>query len=168
MKPDRLVYWTAFYTKPRNEKKAAERLNSKGHEIFCPTRTVMKQWSDRKKKVKEPLFTSYIFARVDDLSRVDILMDPAIVSNVHWLGAPVLIRDQEIKAIKSFIEEHPDAEAKQIDFQEGDDVVVNSGPLSGQSGSIVNIRGSRAYLFMPNLGMTLSAEIGLVHLQKVG
>lgn len=36
------TYWTAFYTKPRNEKKAAERLMSEGFDIYCPTRTVIK------------------------------------------------------------------------------------------------------------------------------
>ena len=48
------TYWTAFYTKPRNEKKAAERL-AKTMDLKRTVRQepVVKQWSDRKKKVSE-------------------------------------------------------------------------------------------------------------------
>ena len=66
---DELKYWTAFYTKPRNEKKVSERLLGSGFEIYCPVRTVLKQWSDRKKKIKEVLFTSYLFAYVNENER---------------------------------------------------------------------------------------------------
>lgn len=161
-------YWTAFYTKPRNEKKASERLLKSGFEMYCPTRTVLKQWSDRKKKVQEPVFTSYVFAKVDEAQRLEILLDHAIVNSVFWLGKPVVIRDLEMEEIRQFLDEHPNAQTQQRNFREGDDVFVNSGPLSGQSGAIAQIRGNRAYLFIPNLGMALSAEVGLVHLQKVG
>lgn len=168
MKVDINQYWTAFYTKPRNEKKAAERLNNKGYQVYCPTRTVVKQWSDRKKKVQEPVFTSYIFAKVDEVSRSHILMDPSIVANVFWLGKPAIIQDAEIENIKSFLEEYPDAETQSLDIRIGDDVMVNSGPLSGQNGSISRISGNKAYLYIANLCLTLSAEVGLVHLKKVG
>ncbi|MFT6214735.1 MAG: hypothetical protein ACJAS3_001130 [Roseivirga sp.] len=77
------TYWTAFYTKPRNEKKASDRLKSKGFEVYCPTRTVLKQWSDRKKKVTEPVFNSYLFAKVDESQGLEILQDHGIVSNVR-------------------------------------------------------------------------------------
>ncbi len=42
--------WYALYTKPRNEKKVEEQLLKMGLEAFCPKVTVVKQWSDRKKR----------------------------------------------------------------------------------------------------------------------
>ena len=42
--------WYALYTKPRNEKKVEEQLLKMGVEAFCPKVSVVKQWSDRKKK----------------------------------------------------------------------------------------------------------------------
>jgi len=161
-------YWTAFYTKPRSEKKTAKRLIEKGHEIFCPTRTVIKQWSDRKKKVAEPVFTSYIFAKVNEQSRNEVLNDQGIVSNVFWLGKPAVIRDQEIMVIRSFLDDFPMAEAQYGNFKAGNRVEVSAGPLSGQDGLIRHVQGNKAYLVMVSLGIQVQAEIGLSHLKKVG
>lgn len=159
-------YWTAFYTKPRNEKKAAQRLEHKGFNVYCPTRTVLKQWSDRKKRVTEPVFSSYLFAKVSESERIEVLRDSGIVSNVHWLGKPAVIRDSEIVNIKSFLEENPMAEA--VSLSKGDSINVNSGVLAGQRGVIERVRGNRATLSISSLGIQLQAEVGLTHLQKVG
>ena len=43
--------WHVLYTKPRHEVKALERLTQNGFEVYCPMKTTLKQWSDRKKKV---------------------------------------------------------------------------------------------------------------------
>ena len=53
--------WYVLYTKPRHEIKALERLTQNGFEVYCPMKTTLKQWSDRKKKVSEPLLPSYLF-----------------------------------------------------------------------------------------------------------
>ena len=162
------TYWTAFYTKPRNEKKAAERLAKNGFEVYCPTRTVVKQWSDRKKKVSEPLFTSYLFAKVNELTRMEILLDSGIISNVYWLGQPAVIRDIEIQEIKSFLEDYSSCEIELKDLTGGNNVIVESGPLSGQTGIIRHIQGNRAFLSISSLGIEMQAEISLGHLKKVG
>ncbi|WP_339606801.1 UpxY family transcription antiterminator [uncultured Roseivirga sp.] len=161
------TYWTAFYTKPRNERKAAERLTAKGFDVYCPTRTVLKQWSDRKKKVIEPVFNSYLFAKVDEACRLEILKDSSIVSNVRWLGKPAIIQDKEILEIRSFLEEFPLLELVHEDFQVGSRVNVGSGPLSGQSGVIRKTQGNRVSLLISSLGVELQAEIGMNHLRKV-
>lgn len=140
----------------------------KGYEIFCPTRTVIKQWSDRKKKISEPVFTSYIFAKVNEQSRNEVLNDQGVVSNVFWLGRPAVIREQEIVLIRSFLEEFPMAEAQYGNFEVGNRVEISSGPLSGQDGLIRYVQGNKAYLTMVSLGIQVQAEIGLGHLKKVG
>ena len=162
------TYWTAFYTKPRNEKKAAERLAKNGFEAYCPTRTIVKQWSDRKKKVSEPVFTSYLFAKVNELTRMEILLDSGIVSKLYWLGQPAVIRDIEIQEIKSFLEDYSSCEIELKDLTGGNNVIVESGPLSGQSGIIRHIQGNRAILSINSLGIEMQAEISLGHLKKVG
>ena len=53
--------WFALYTRPRHEFKALEQIKELEVETYLPTITVIKQWSDRKKKITEPLFRSYIF-----------------------------------------------------------------------------------------------------------
>jgi len=57
--------WYVVYTTPRGEKKANHRLEEKGIETYLPLRKTIRQWSDRKKKIEVPLFTSYLFVYVD-------------------------------------------------------------------------------------------------------
>ena len=59
--------WYAVYTRPRAEKKVADALTKKKIENFSPINKVIRQWSDRKKIVYEPLFTSYVFIKVSEL-----------------------------------------------------------------------------------------------------
>lgn len=158
-------YWTAFYTKPRNEKKVSERLSDLGYEIFCPVRTVLKQWSDRKKKVKEPLFTSYIFARVDDSIRQEILQDRGVVSSVFWLGKPVVVRDSEIRAIDDFLNENPEADSVSRIFHEGEKLQITDGPLRGETGELIKIKGTKLILTIESLGFSLIAEVAKSRVQ---
>ena len=50
--------WYALYTRPRNEKKAAELLVEKEFEVYLPLIQKVSQWKDRRKKVDMPLFNS--------------------------------------------------------------------------------------------------------------
>ena len=56
--------WYAIYVKSTNEKKVFKTLDDIGIESFLPLITKMKQWSDRRKKVEEPLFRSYLFVNI--------------------------------------------------------------------------------------------------------
>lgn len=159
MKADQEKYWTAFYTKPRNEKKASERLSEYGYEVFCPTRTVLKQWSDRKKKVSEPLFTSYLFAKVDELQRQEICKDRGIVCSVFWQGKPVKIREIEIKAIIDFLEENPEAEGLTENLKEGEKIEIVQGPFKGEQGELLTIKGNKLVLSIASIGFSLVAEV---------
>ncbi|MEI9958604.1 MAG: transcription termination/antitermination NusG family protein [Ferruginibacter sp.] len=64
------TYWHAVYTKPRWEKKVAALLEARGIEYYCPLNKVVKQWSDRKKVVLEPLFKSYVFVHVEEAKKM--------------------------------------------------------------------------------------------------
>lgn len=160
-------YWTAFYTKPRNEKKVAERLSEQGFNIYCPTRTVIKQWSDRKKKVKEPVFTSYIFANVDELERQEILRDQGVASSVFWLKKPVVIRDIEIKAIREFLEDYPEAKAENLNLRYGQELEISDGPLKGEKGELIKRKGNKVVLNILSLNYSLQAEISVLKVQEV-
>ena len=67
--------WYVLYTKSRNEKLVAERLKEIGIETYCPVLKKVKQWSDRKKVVEEPLFKSYVFVRLEEHNRKDVFKE---------------------------------------------------------------------------------------------
>jgi transcriptional antiterminator RfaH len=66
--------WYPVYTHPRAEKKACQALINKGIETYLPLHKQLKQWSDRKKWVEEPLIKSYLFVRITTLEQTKVLM----------------------------------------------------------------------------------------------
>ena len=70
MTPEELP-WCVLYTKPRNEKKVAERLTGAGYTVYCPLQKVRRQWSDRVKVVEEPLFKGYLFIKIEEKKTIN-------------------------------------------------------------------------------------------------
>ena len=64
--------WLVIYTKPRQEKKLAERLHHAGYTVYCPTQRMKKRWSDRWKWIEQPLFPSHIFIQIDPERRDEV------------------------------------------------------------------------------------------------
>jgi transcriptional antiterminator RfaH len=71
--------WFVIYTKSKNEKKVSERLEAMGIEVFRPMVTTIRQWSDRKKKIKTPLLNSYIFVKIEEQNRNKVFEIPGVV-----------------------------------------------------------------------------------------
>lgn len=152
--------WYVLYTKPRNEKKVAVRLQEKGLEVYCPIREEIKQWSDRKKKVMEPLFRSYIFVHLDNYDReqVQVLTTPGSVRFLWWLGKPGVVRDEEIIAIRDFLNDYRGTHIS-VNLGAGQWVEVSEGPLKDQKGKIISIKGNKAILQLRSLGWNVMAEL---------
>ncbi len=91
--------WRVFYTKSRAEKQCEERLRAANIEVFLPKRRVIRQWSDRKKKVIEPLFRGYFFAYVDERGRLDVLEDRGIVGSVRIGSELVAMPQREVDTL---------------------------------------------------------------------
>jgi transcription antitermination factor NusG len=155
--------WRAFYTRPRHELKAAARLEEQGIEIYCPTYRTKVKWSDRWKRVTKPLFTSYIFANVDEKERIFVLEDPSISRCVFYLGKPAEIRDEEIQAIKQLLDQAEEIELKH--FEPGAKVQITEGPLAGRTGIIVHGDGTKASLRIEALGTEIVATLRTNQLQ---
>lgn len=135
--------WRVFYTFPRAEKKCEDRLCDRQIEVFLPKCSVYRQWSDRKKKVIEPLFRNYIFARVNERDRLRVLQTDGIVRCVGFNGQPAVVDDQEINHIRLTITNA--GEFAVVDYAPRPDVgtavVVTEGPLSGLRGEVREHRG---------------------------
>ena len=151
--------WRAVYTKPRNEKKIAERLGQQGFEVFCPVQTILRQWSDRKKKVSIPIFPSYVFLRILDSETNKVLQDPGVLNFVYWLGQPALIRDEEIVSIEAFLSEHKGKTLEILNYKPGENVEIIMGPFTGHQGKIDKIKGGKLSLFVESLGMIVRVEV---------
>ena len=76
--------WYAIYTRPRAEKQVCQRLVEQGIEAYLPIRKTMRQWSDRKKMVEVPLFTSYVFVHIDRRFYDDVVRTHGVVKYITF------------------------------------------------------------------------------------
>lgn len=149
--------WLVAYCKSRNEKLSAERLTKAGIEVYCPLYVTVRQWSDRKKKVKTPVFPSYVFLHINEQERLQVLQDPGIVRFVFWLGKPAVIRDEEMFSLKSFIDSN-NKENTDFILQEGTNVKIESGPFKNLEGVVSHASNKIPRIVIKDLGITLIAN----------
>ncbi len=100
--------WFALYTKPRQEFKASLQLEGKEIEYYLPTISHIRQWSDRKKKILEPLFRGYVFIHTTEKERLLALQQSSVVRIVGFNGKPSCIPDWEIENLKKLLEKSPE------------------------------------------------------------
>jgi transcription antitermination factor NusG len=123
------------------------------------------RWSDRWKTIQKPVFTSYVFVHVTEAERLEVLNDPGVVRSVFYLKKPGVVREEEIKAIRLFLEEFHEVEMEQ--FKPMQRVVVKEGPLVGEAGNIVSTSGGYARLRLESMGINLIAKVHIHKLSEI-
>src|ERR1700743_2014633 len=88
--------WYPVYTHARAEKKAFRALVDKGIEVYLPLHRQLKQWSDRKKWVDEPLIKSYLFVRVKESEQTEVLMTKGVSRFIFFSGKIASMSDRQI------------------------------------------------------------------------
>jgi transcriptional antiterminator RfaH len=145
--------WLVIYTKPRSEKKVEQRLLENGIEAYCPTYKTLKQWSDRKKKVEVPLLPSYVFVKVTELERIEVLNDPGVLNFIFWQGKPAIVRPHEVDSPRSEMHDLVLPET-----QVGDFLLIENGAFKGQEGKVKMIAGNHIVLILESLNLTIQIK----------
>jgi transcription antitermination factor NusG len=127
--------WYALYTKPRSEFKAAEQIELIGVEYYLPSVTKIRQWSDRKKKISEPLLRGYIFIFADEKERIGCLEQYSVVRCVCERGMPAKIPAWQIDNLKTMLLTKSDFYIQE-GLTPGVRVLIKDGPFSGVIGKI--------------------------------
>ncbi|OXA81423.1 Transcription antitermination factor NusG [Flavobacterium aquidurense] len=150
--------WYVVYTKPKWEKKVAEKLTQAGIECYCPIITQVKQWSDRKKKIEVPLFNSYVFVQLPESDRNSVFAIPGVVRYLFWLGKPAIVRDEEISIIKKSLNASNIADVSVSSIQVGDRIKLDSGAFSNQDAIVQEISKTHYILVLESLGCVLKIK----------
>ena len=147
--------WHVLYTKPRHEIKALERLAQNGFEVYCPMKTTLKQWSDRKKKVSEPLLPSYIFIKITEKKRAIPLTDPSVLNYIFWQGKPAIVRDSEIDTLKGIINKEKVQEFEIRKLKIGSEIVINKGQIKSKNAIVKIVSNNYVTAELKELCMTI-------------
>lgn len=150
--------WYVAYTCSRHEKYLAEQCQQRGITAFLPLYAVQRHWKRRHAEVLLPLFPSYVFVRMALAERLRVLALPGVVSLVSFKGAPAVVPDSQIDALRKATalgraEPH-------VYLQSGRRVRVTAGPLLGLEGIVVEIK-NRVHVIVSFEWMTRSVAVTL-------
>jgi transcriptional antiterminator RfaH len=152
--------WYAVYTRSRNEKKVYALLKEQSIESYLPLQRRLKQWSDRRKWIEEPLIRSYIFVRASERDYYTVLNTPGVVKYVTFSGRAAPIPDRQINTLKRLLATEADLEViPQILFP-GAPIEVIAGPLMGLRGEMVQYKGkNRVVIRINEIGQSVLLTI---------
>lgn len=160
--------WYVLYTTSRAEKKVAERLKEKGWEVYLPLIEVMRQWSDRKKKIQKALFSGYVFVQTTRSRLWECLQEPGTVKFVHFAGQHATVKDEEIEIIQRLLATGVAIETDDGDVRAGQKVKVLGGPLLNFEGECIK-KGNTDYFLIriPGIFQTMMVNIPRKFLQII-
>lgn len=148
---DRNLSWFALQVRSRHETGVAEHLHSLGYEGFVPTYSHRKRWSDRVKEMRYPLFPGYMFCRFDPQFRLPILQTPGVIQIVGCNRQPVRIEESEIKSIQTLVSTGISSQPWPFLLDVGERVRIDSGPLRGLEGIVLEFKGRRRLILSVTL-----------------
>ncbi len=151
--------WFALYTRARFERRVERELQEKGLESYLPLHTVIRQWSDRKKKMQAPLFSCYVFVRLPLKQRMRAVAMDGVVRMVGFNGMPSPIPDSEIESIRRILDN--DIPFEPVPYLPiGQRVEVMYGPFAGLRGRLIQYRGrKRLVVGIEQIKQSISVEI---------
>lgn len=164
---ERIARWFAVSVRSRFEKKTEAELYKKGIDVFLPLIEEVHVWSDRKKKVKEPLFRGYVFVKTDLREKQSILQTDGVVRFVGVRHVPSPIPDEQINWIR-ILSNSPGAIHREEYVRVGEVVRIIAGPFRGIEGFVTKIKDStRVVVSLPAIARSVSIEVAPAFLEKI-
>jgi len=151
--------WIVVRSKPRSEKVAHNELVKKNIEAYLPLLKERRKWSDRKKWVEFPLFSSYLFARIDIKDSIFVLQTQGVNTIVKFGKQIAIVQNSVIEAIRLAMEGGYELEPVEY-FVEGNIVEVVAGPMKGVKGIVAKLKGqNRLIIKIDAIQQALSIQI---------
>ena len=150
--------WFVLVTKPRNEKKVESRLNKIGVEAYCPVRTEVRQWSDRKKKIKTPLLPSMLLVKIPNNLRNIVFDIPNVRRYLFWKGQPAVVREDEVSVLRKVADQEFSSVSLQK-FAPGTKIDLKPFGISDSIGTIKYTSGNQCCVVIDSLGYMLKFQL---------
>ena len=154
-----LKQWYVVHTRPRWERKVSALLDKDGIENFSPVNRVVRQWSDRRKTIYEPLFSCYVFVYVAPGDRSAVLRTEGILRFVERGGKPATIRPDEMHGLRVFVEEHDYVHAERAAIDPNDRIRVLRGMARSGQGAGPIVMQQSVKLVLPTRGFVVTAML---------
>ncbi len=129
--------WYVLYTRPKHEFKAEVQFQGNNILYYLPVMSTKRQWSDRKKKIIEPVFRGYIFIFATEKERLKAISQTSIINSINFNGKPAIVPEEQIEGLKKILEKEKNVFVSE-ELAVGSRVKVLAGPFEGVTGTVYN------------------------------
>jgi len=150
-------HWYVVYCRPNTEKKTAERLTQKGLKVYCPLKTEVRQWSDRKMKVQTPVLPSMILVKLRDKDRNLVFQAPNVVRYLFWLKKPAVVREEEVEELRKILS----GDSSQVSVEamtKGEAIKLKGFGFDDEEGILKYVTNSYYCVYLERLGFMVKVK----------
>ena len=136
--------WFALQTHARHEKIVEQRLRDRGIPTFLPIVRAVHRWSDRRKTVELPVFSCYVFAKLEPNrdERLRILVVEGVLRFVGACGQGIPIPEEQLDAVRKLMQNELTPRPYPF-LKAGQRVRLRGGALDGVEGILVSQNADR-------------------------
>lgn len=165
---DNSYKWYPLYTRSRAEKTTQEALTKKNIISYLPLKKVLKQWSDRKKIVEEPLLKSYLFVYISAKEYAEVLMTNGVSRFIYFSGKIASIPDKQLADLKLLLANATDLEVIEYDISLGEKVLIKAGPFKGIMAELVSLKSKKSIVLrLQDLGYSIQINTSMAFIEPV-
>jgi transcriptional antiterminator RfaH len=165
---DHNYFWYPVYTNSRAEKKAYQELQRKNIEAYLPLKKTLKQWSDRKKMVEEPLLKSYLFVYMSNKEYAEVSMTPGISRFIYFSGKIAKIPNKQLEDLKLLLATEQELEVFDYELSPGEKVLINAGPFMGIIAELVAIKNKKNLILrLDSLGYSIQINTSMAFVEPL-
>ena len=150
--------WYVLHTKPRNEKKVEEKLLSMGINAYCPTRSEIRFWSDRKKRIQVPVLPSMVLVNIDTKDMNRVFESSGVIRYMFWLGKRAIVRQNEVDILKKYLKgDYNFVNSKLSDIKVGDNFSLSS--FNNERGIVKRISNNNIWIYLKSIGYSVKLNL---------
>ena len=124
--------WYVLKVKAQHELKVVSNLDKMGLKSYTPYTEQIHQWSDRKKKIKKPLISRYVFVQLSTKDEIKVFSSNGVLGYLNLHGKRAKVLDKEIDNLKNYCNQR----YNQNSFSIGKTIKA---PVLGSSAQVVRV-----------------------------
>ncbi|RBL91046.1 transcription termination/antitermination protein NusG [Chitinophaga flava] len=144
--------WYVIYTRPRYERKVATVLDFKSILSFLPMNYSLRIWGGKKRYVEMPMFPSYLFVFLDDISKYyEVMKAEGFLYYVKFGKQIARVSEVIVNNIRLITGERTSYEITSEEYSPGRQVTITQGALKDLSAEVIRAEGKEKILIRVNL-----------------
>jgi transcription antitermination factor NusG len=156
--------WHVVHVASRTEKKVAERLENKGKTVYLPIQKQLRQWSDRKKWVDMVVLSGYVFVKINNSEKFEIIQTLGVSRFLKHNNKMVCVSDSEMERFIKFIEK---AKNRTVEFSNEKLPIGTQVMFKGVSGEIIKHKGKNRLKVQLSLIGNFSIELSADEVERL-